>query len=120
MFISNTACTAMMVPICSSVTSQLLKSYKDSSKVDNGVASELLESATERNERIDRIKPTKRESRVAKGLLISICFAANIGGTATLTGTPPNLVLVGVLSTLFTDSDTGVHYLSWLAFALPL
>lgn len=102
----------MMVPIVSSVTEELIRSYKDSAKPDTG--NQLLEASSN-----ERIKPTKRESRVAKGLMISICFSANIGGTATLTGTPPNLVLVGVLSALY-GADTGVHYLSWMTFGLPL
>lgn len=114
MFISNTATTAMMVPICSSVTEQLLKSYKANSRPDTGT-SELLEIPSN-----VKVKPTKREALVAKGLMISICFAANIGGTGTLTGTPPNLVFVGILSALFGESDTGIHYLSWMAFGLPL
>lgn len=59
----------MMVPICASVTEQLLRSYKENARLDN---SSLLPEAPTNN---DKIKPTKRESRVAKGLLISICFA---------------------------------------------
>ena len=37
------------------------------------------------------------QRRVLKATLLGICYSSSLGGTATLTGTAPNLVLMGQL-----------------------
>jgi len=51
-----------------------------------------------------------------RGLLLGIAYSASIGGMATPIGTPPNVVLMGVLS-----ETTGqeVAFLDWMTFGVP-
>ena len=54
--------------------------------------------------------------RFSVALLLSIAFAANIGGTATLIGSPPNVQMSGILADKF---DTQVDFLDWMKIGLP-
>ena len=65
-------------------------------------------------------------------LLLSVAYAANIGGTGVITGgttdqagihlytgSPPNLVVPDILMSQFGDT-TGLTFASWMAFAIPV
>jgi len=95
MWMSNTATTVMMLPIASSVLALIFSSNKSP-----------LE-----NEQI-----SVGEKYFALSLMIGIAYAANIGGTATLIGTPPNAVLAGFLQDRF---DYQIDFSSWIMIGLP-
>ena len=90
MWISNTATAVMILPVGLAIISQL----KDNPK-------------TIENENIV----------FGKTLMLAIAYSASIGGMATLIGTPPNLVLAGVVKTSF---NVEINFLQWMTFGLPI
>ena len=50
-------------------------------------------------------------------MMLSIAYAANIGGTGTLIGTPPNLVMYEFISKL---KGQPLTFGSWMVFCVPL
>ena len=56
------------------------------------------------------------KKRFSLGILLGIAYAANIGGTATIIGTPPNVQLASILEEQFGITIT---FLSWLKIGLP-
>ena len=49
-------------------------------------------------------------------LAMSLAYSANCGGTASLIGTPPNLLLLEVLETY---DGQPVTFFSWMVLAVP-
>ncbi|XP_061487382.1 Na(+)/dicarboxylate cotransporter 3 isoform X2 [Rhineura floridana] len=146
MWLSNTASTAMMLPIATAIlkslfgdkeTSQDLRRenaenqtslYQNNlhtvptemqllANVDEKDLAEEKEVAIEVSS--DVRKEEEHKKNIWKGFLISIPYAASIGGTATLTGTAPNLILSGQLKSFFPGCDV-VNFGSWFVFAFPL
>lgn len=90
MWISNTATAVMMLPIGIAIIKQLQ----------------------------DNPNTVEDENRVfGKALMISIAYSASVGGIATLIGTPPNIVLAGVLKESYSYE---ISFLQWMKFGFPL
>lgn len=57
------------------------------------------------------------DSRWQSGLLLTISYAALIGGTGTPVGTPPNLIGMGMLHKL---AGVRISFLQWMMLAIPI
>lgn len=52
-------------------------------------------------------------------LMLTVAYAASIGGIGTPVGTPPNLILIGALHRLFPDAPP-LGFAGWTAMATPM
>ena len=93
MWISNTATAIMMLPIAVSVTRLL--------------SGELSAS----------VVPEKNYRNFATGLMLSIAYAASIGGMTTIIGTPPNVVMTGLYRQTY---DTDITFVEWVRVGFPV
>jgi len=60
---------------------------------------------------------TKNDKNFAKSVMLGIAFSANAGGIATVIGTPPNSVLIGLLEN---EYQIQISFLKWMIMGLPL
>ena len=58
----------------------------------------------------------KRHPNLPLALLLGTAYAANVGGIATLVGTPPNVAMAGLLEE---HASRSVPFLEWSAMAFP-
>nr|XP_040131380.1 solute carrier family 13 member 3 [Ictidomys tridecemlineatus] len=123
MWLSNTASTAMMLPIANAILKSLFGQKEAQKELSwegdentaavrrsglPAVPTEMRFLASTEEGHPDEVEApldlpadSKKEEEyrrnIWKGFLISIPYSASIGGTATLTGTAPNLILLGQL-----------------------
>ena len=90
MWISNTATAVMILPVGIAIVLQLQDNPK-----------------TKENENLI----------FGKALMLAIAYSASIGGMATLIGTPPNLVLAGVVESTY---NTEITFSQWFMFGFPI
>uniref|UniRef100_A0A0M3JZM0 Solute carrier family 13 member 2 n=1 Tax=Anisakis simplex TaxID=6269 RepID=A0A0M3JZM0_ANISI len=123
MWISNTATTAMMVPIAMAVIREL-RMFEESKAVNAENTALQLDAMDQAENPLDIRRIPPREMNIYKvrgsfyALLLSICYSASIGGIGSLIGTGPNIVLAGDLEKLYLGK-TPITFASWLAFAVP-
>ena len=58
-----------------------------------------------------------RGRRLSVGLLFAVMYGANIGGIATLIGTPPNAILAGFLRSTYAMD---LSFIQWFGYGLPV
>src|SRR5688572_20193252 len=100
MWVSNTACAAMMVPIALSVIDLVLRSRTGAGLKESGGIPQ------------DRIP----ERNFATALLLCVAYAASIGGVATIIGSPPNGIAVRYIQQTFQKE---VSFFDWLLIGGP-
>ena len=59
------------------------------------------------------------DGQFAAAMMLGIAWAATIGGCGTLVGTPTNVILLGVLKSLFPEAPT-ISFFQWMTFGLPM
>ncbi len=89
MWISNTATTVLMLPIAMSVIGLLVN---------------------------DEDGFTKNDKNFALSVMLGIAFSANAGGIATVIGTPPNSVMIGLLEN---EYHIEISFLKWMVIGVP-
>ncbi|XP_027195412.2 Na(+)/citrate cotransporter-like [Dermatophagoides pteronyssinus] len=121
MWISNMATVAMMLPIANAALDQLTRRQSVSVMTTDAVLVNIGDRVRTNSIRTrSTIKTStfsvlrkKQSKRLRKGILLGICYAANIGGTGTLTGTSTNLVLNEFLK------DDPISFSDWFFFNVP-
>jgi len=90
MWISNTATAVMILPVGMAIVAQL-RDNPDTKEDENLI--------------------------FGKALMLAIAYSASIGGMATLIGTPPNLVLAGVVQETY---GIEISFSQWFSFGFPI
>lgn len=89
MWLSNTATTMMMFPIALSVIHVMNENHKGEGSISN----------------------------FSVTIMLAIAYAANIGGIATIIGTPPNVAYVGYIEKKYSYT---IDFVNWMLICTPL
>lgn len=91
MWVSNTASTAMMLPIALGVLGALHDLHEGERGFDF--------------------------KRFSTAMMLMVAYGASVGGIATPIGTPPNIIGIGMIQQLI---GTRISFFDWMVFAVPI
>lgn len=94
MWVSNTATALLMIPIGTAIAAKVVQLMKE-----------------------ENVYSYEEEVKFTKSIIFAIGFGATIGGSATLIGTPSNLILAGLTKEIF---QIDISFAKWFLFAFPM
>ncbi|MCE7080961.1 DASS family sodium-coupled anion symporter [Streptomyces sp. ST2-7A] len=131
MWVSNTATTLMMLPIGTSVLA--LVTARRTADGDTGEAADTADTGaaadgavgparkTARDGATTAVTPTAVADRDVRNfsvcMMLGIAYAATIGGLATLIGSPPNLIMSGIMEE---SHGVSIGFADWMMLGVPL
>ena len=95
MWVSNTATTAMMMPLGLAIIQQAVEAT---------------------NKQGLDIETSPGKFNFGSCLMLGIAYGASIGGVSTIIGTPPNVFLAGMMSEIY---NIEISFVRWLSFGIP-
>ncbi|XP_026673699.1 protein I'm not dead yet isoform X1 [Ceratina calcarata] len=107
MWVSNTAATAMMVPIIFAILKELEQA---------GLSRVFDEFPPETNS--PDAEPVKKPTNVTKAYLTAAAYCSTFGGTGTIVGTGTNLTFKGIFESTFPESE-GINFTDWMIASTP-
>ena len=93
MWISNTATTAMLLPVALGLVATIERSIPG-----------------------DDLEARDAARRYGSGMLLSLAYACSLGGMATPIGTAPNVIALDLLQR---QAAITIDFFAWMSFALP-
>lgn len=129
MWLSNMATTLMVLPIVDAVVNEICKKNAEenlkNSSPENGYTNEAFPAdngdGSAESFELQSKESAERCSNYDKyrhAMLLGIAYASNIGGTGSVIGTAPNLVLMGLVEELYPNSNS-LSFATWMIYNVP-
>ena len=112
MWVSNTATSAMMLPIALGVLAQVVGRDKIAAP-DADPTDDIDDLDDDGGTALDGAGATNFQ----RSLLLGTAYAASVGGVGTLIGTPPNAILAGQLNSIL---GYEISFADWLLIGMPI
>lgn len=99
MWVSNTATTAMLIPI------------------GIGILHTVRKLAVDGDPTQEKMLPAVAQMKFSSALVLVAAFGSSVGGVATPVGSPPNLIGIGLINQVL---GIKITFIQWMQFGLPL
>ncbi|WP_245193108.1 DASS family sodium-coupled anion symporter [Kocuria sp. JC486] len=116
MWVSNTATTLMMLPIGLSVLTLVVENSQKHGHAENVDTSSIRTDLTA-TETLSEIIENPDVRKFGVALVLSIAWAATIGGLGTLLGSPPNAIVAGYISEELGET---IGFAQWMLLGVPI